>query len=255
VLIALTREVSPNLGRCELTHVSRQPIDAALAAAQHRNYEDCLRRLGCDVRRLPPMPDSPDAVFVEDTCIVLDELAVITRPGAESRKPETQSVAEAVKAARPLRFIEPPATLDGGDVLCLEKQVFVGLSSRTTVPGIERLHSILTPHGYTVTAVDVAGCLHLKSAVTRVGEETLLVNRSLVEPGVFGRWKLLDVDPSEPHGANALLVSGAVIYPATCPKTCERLSRHGIRVEAVDVSELGKAEGGVTCCCLLVDVR
>jgi dimethylargininase len=255
VLIALTREVSPNLGRCELTHLTRQPIDAALAAAQHRIYKDCLRRLGCDVRRLPALPDSPDAVFVEDTCIVLDELAVITRPGADSRKPETQSVAEAVKAFRPLRFIEPPATLDGGDVLRLEKQVFVGLSSRSNAAGIEQLRSILTSYGYTVTAVNVAGCLHLKSAVTRVGEETLLVNRALVDPDVFGRWKVLDVDASEAHGANALLVNGAVVYPAACPKTCERLAGHGIRVETVDVSELGKAEAGVTCCSLLVYVR
>jgi dimethylargininase len=254
VLIAFTREVSPQLGRCELTHMPRQPIDPALAAAQHRHYENCLTRLGCDVRRLPALPDLPDAVFVEDTCVVLDELAVITQPGADSRKPETQSVAEAVRDFHTLRFIEPPATLDGGDVLCLGKRVFVGLSSRTTAAGIDQLRSLVSPHGYAVTAVDVAGCLHLKSAVTRVGEETLLVNRSLVDAGVFGKWAIIDVDPSEPSGANALLVNGTVIYPADYPKTCERLARHGISVEVVDVSELGKAEGGVTCCSLLVDV-
>lgn len=252
MLVALTREVSPHLGRCELTHLAREPIDAALAAEQHRRYEECLTRLGCQVRRLPALPDSPDAVFVEDTCIVLDELAVITRLGAESRRGETQSVAEAVRAFRPLRFIEPPGTLDGGDVLCLDKQVFVGSSSRTNAAGIEQLRAFLEPHGYTVTAVDVAGCLHLKSAVTRVGKDALLVNRSLVDPEVFGRWEILDVDPSEPGGGNALLVGEIVIYPSNYPKTCERLRRNGVRVEAVDVSEIGKAEGGVTCCSLLV---
>ncbi len=254
MLVALTREVSPQLGRCELTHLSRQAIDPALAAAQHRRYENCLTRLGCEVRRLPAIPDLPDAVFVEDTCVVLDELAVITHPGAESRRPETQTVAEAVRAFRVLRFIEPPATLDGGDVLCLGERIFVGLSSRTSAAGIDQLRSLLTPHGYAVTAVNVAGCLHLKSAVTRVGDETLLVNRSLIDPGIFGLWKIIDVDPSEPAGANALLVNGAVIYPAAYPRTCEQLAMHGIRVELVDVSELGKAEGGVTCCSLLVDV-
>jgi dimethylargininase len=248
VLLALTREVSPNLGRCELTHLRRQTIDAALAAAQHRRYEECLAGLGCRILRLPAAPELADSVFVEDTCVVSDELAVIARPGADSRTPETRSVAEALRPHRPLRYIEPPATLDGGDVLCLGKKIFVGLSSRTNPAGIDQLRSLLASHGFSVTAVEVSGCLHLKSAVTQAGEKTLLVNPSLVDPGAFRGWELIEVDPSEPLAANALLVKDTVIYPAGFPKTQRRLEGRGLRVRAVDISELAKAEGAVTCC-------
>src|SRR5262249_33195406 len=131
MLIALTREVSPDLGRCELTHLPRQVIDVALVRQQHAQYEECLARLGCEIHRLPAAPDLPDSVFIEDTCVVLKELAVITRPGADSRKLETPAVTEAVAAFRPLHCITPPGTLDGGDVLYLGRDLYVGQSSRT----------------------------------------------------------------------------------------------------------------------------
>src|SRR5262245_16601424 len=251
-LVALTREVSPQIGSCELTHLQRQPIDVAVARLQHRQYESCLASLGCVVQRLPVAPEFPDAVFVEDTCVVLDELAVVTRPGAESRRAETQTVAQAMSAYRELRFIDPPGTLDGGDVLCLGKRVFVGLSGRTNQAGSDQLRALLARHGYSVTTVSLSGCLHLKSAVTQVAEQTVLVNRDWVEPSVFGAVDLIDVDRSEPFGANALMVGDAVVYPAAFPRTRARLEANGIRVKNVDVSELAKAEGGVTCCCLLV---
>jgi dimethylargininase len=254
MLLALTREVSPTLVRCQLTHRQREPIDVDAARGQHQQYEACLTGLGCTVRRLPAAPELPDAVFVEDACVVFDELAVICRPGAVSRRPETESVAQAMRAFRELRFIEPPATLDGGDVLRLGKAVFVGLSGRTNPEGVGQLRALLAPHGYRVTGVSVTGCLHLKTAVTQVGEKTILVNRSWVDPVVFGDVEAVDVDPSEPSGANALLVGDTVVYPAAYPATRGRLEARDIRTRVVDVSELGKAEAGVTCCCLLFKV-
>jgi dimethylargininase len=249
--IAITRDVSPGIEHCELTHLERQPIDVDVARAQHWQYESCLAELGCEVHRLPAEPDLPDSVFVEDTAIVLDELAIITRPGAESRRAETASVARALEAYRELHAIEPPGTLDGGDVLRVGRVLYVGLSSRSSREGIKQLRALVEPSGYTVQPVEITGCLHLKSAVTQVGENTLLVNRDWVDVGAFGGLELVDVAPSEQMGANALLIGQMVIYPSAYERTRERLEGLGIATRTVDASELAKAEGGVTCCSLI----
>ena len=255
--IALTRPVSASITSCELTHLDRQPIDLDLARAQHREYEKTLHALGCRVERLPEEPDLPDAVFVEDAAIVLDELALIARPGAPSRRPETRTVARALERYRRLATIEPPGTLDGGDVLRVGpdeasgKTLYVGLSQRSNPAAIEQMRAVLAPLGYRVRGVPVRGCLHLKSAVTQVAEKTLLINRDWVDGGLFGGVDLVDVDLSEPYAANALLIDGAVIYAAAYPRTRRRLEARGIAVHAVDVSELAKAEGAVTCCSLV----
>jgi dimethylargininase len=253
-LVALTRAVSPSIADCELSHLPRTAIDFAAATRQHRRYEECLAGLGCEVRRLPAAPDLPDAVFVEDTCVVLDELAVIARPGAESRRPETQAAADALAPVRDLRFIQPPGTLDGGDVLLLGRRLFVGRTARTNTAGIDQFASLVAAHGYEVIAVPVSDCLHLKSAVTAVAVDMILVNPAWVDPGLFGRPRVIEVDPAEPRAANALLVRGTVIFPAAFPRTRDRLERHGIRVEAIDISELAKAEAGVTCCSVIFTV-
>jgi len=250
-LLAMTREISSSIGDCELTYQERRPIDLALAKSQHLRYEQALEELGCTVERLPAAPELPDSVFVEDTAIVLDELAVITRPGAESRRPETEPIAAALRAYRHLEFIRAPGTLDGGDVLRVNKQLFVGLSFRTNADGIEQLRRILQPFGYGVAAVPVRGCLHLKSAVTEVDRDTLLINREWIDADAFGRVRLIDVDPAEPMAANALLIEQAVIYSSAFPRTRKRLENVGIVVHPVDASELAKAEGGVTCCSLV----
>ena len=250
-LIALTRDVSPSLARCELTHLSRESIDVERARAQHRVYEECLRSLGCDIRRVPEAPGLPDAVFVEDAAVVLEELAVITRPGAASRRDEVSSVAEALTPHRKLVEIEPPGTLDGGDVLVIGRGVFVGLSARSDEDGARQLSAAVAPHGYTVRPLVVGSCLHLKTAVTRVAPETVLLNPDWVDARAFDAFQRIEVDPNEPWGANALEVGGAVVYPAAFPRTRDRLLRHGLDVREVDVSELAKAEGGVTCCSLV----
>jgi dimethylargininase len=251
-LLAITREVSANIGRCELTHLARETIDVNMARAQHRQYEARLVELGCEIHHLPAEPELPDSVFVEDTAIVLDELAVITRPGADTRRPETEAVTKALQPYRQLAYIEPPGTMDGGDVLCIGKRIVVGLSGRTNQAGIEQLRRLVEPLDYTVQGVLVNDCLHLKSAVTQVGADTLLINRTWVNADFFGEMTLIEVDPSEPFAGNALLVGATVIYPTAYPATRERLVNGGISVRVVDVSELGKAEGGVTCCSLIL---
>jgi dimethylargininase len=251
--LAITREVSPSIGDCELSHLARVPIDLDMARAQHRQYEECLAALGCRIHRLPAEPGLPDAVFVEDTAVVLDELAIITRPGAVSRRGETEAPAKALRAYRRVAAVEPPGTLDGGDVLRIGKRLLVGLSSRSNEAGVEQLGRLARPFGYSVDSVQVKGCLHLKSAVTQVAESTLLINRDWVDSGAFEGLELVDVDPGEPFGGNALLVGDTVIYPASYPATRRRLEERGIGVKVVDVAELGKAEGGVTCCSLIFD--
>lgn len=256
--LALTRPVSPSIARCELTHITRRPIDLELAARQLRAYEEALEAVGCEVRRLPAAPDLPDAVFVEDTAVVLDELAVLARPGAPSRRPEVSAVAEALSAWRPLQAIEPPATLDGGDVLVTGRNVYVGASSRTNREGYEQLGDLLTPHGYTVRRVEVRGCLHLKTAVTGVADGLLLVNPDWLDRDVFRgptgptAPEVLEVDPEEPFGANALRIGDVVLCASACPRTAARLAAAGLQVRTVDLSELAKAEGGLTCCSLIV---
>jgi dimethylargininase len=252
MLIACTRAVSPTLADCELTHLERQSLDIARAAREHDAYESLLRQLGATVRRLPAEPALPDAVFVEDTAVVLEEIAVITRPGAASRRPETASTAAALAAHRPLAHIDAPGTLDGGDVLVASRRVFVGLSTRSNRAAIDQLARLLRPLDYEVVPVAFGGCLHLKSAVTRVADDLLLLNPRWVDPAVFGGYRAVAVDPTEPHAANALALGGAVIHPLHFPRTRARLEAEGLRVAPVAMSELAKAEAGVTCCSLIL---
>jgi dimethylargininase len=251
VLVAITREISPGIHDCELTHLQREPIDLDRARTQHRQYEQCLADLGCKVVSLPAEPDLPDSVFVEDTALVLDELAVILRPGAASRRPETASIAKALTPYRKLSYLDEPGTIDGGDILRIGKSIFVGLSYRSNAAGVEQLRTILKPFGYRVEGVPVLGCLHLKSGVTQVADDTLLINRAYVDPGLFPKMRLIDVDPSEPSGANALRIADSIVYPTAFPITLEKIQSHGLIARTVDASELAKAEAGVTCCSLI----
>lgn len=252
--IALTRAVSDAIAHCELTHRERVPIDVAVARAQHAAYEDALRVAGCDVQRVAPAPELADAVFIEDTALAFAELAVMTHPGAESRRAELPAVEAALAPHRDIARITEPGTLDGGDVLVVDHRVFVGRSLRSNDAGIAQLRALLQPFGYTVDAVPVMGCLHLKSAVTALTSETLLINRAWTRADAFRGFDLLDVHPFEPFAANALRIGEALIYPAEFPRTLERLERRGLNPRTVPAGELAKAEGGVTCCSLILDV-
>lgn len=257
-LVALTRPVSPAFAECELTHLTREPIDVGLARRQHAAYEALLAELGCEVEHLREEPALPDSVFVEDAAVVVDEVAVITRPGAESRRGETKSVAAALARHRPLAQIEAPATLDGGDVLRMGRRLFVGLSARTNRDGVEQLATLLAPHGYEVEGVPLDDCLHLKTAVTEVADGTVIINAAWIDRATFAAYEQIEVDPNEPFAANALLIHGdgkepdTVVVPAAFPRTADRLATRGLHVRTVEVSEIAKAEGGVTCCSILL---
>ena len=250
--IAFTRSVPPSIVNCELTHLRREPIDFARATEQHALYEMELIALGCTIQRLPDSPELPDSVFVEDTAVVLPEIAIIARPGAASRRLEVASVAEALRPHRPVKFIEAPATLDGGDVLVVGYTIYVGDSARTNAEGIRQLADIASAYNYAVRPVKVSRCLHLKSAVTRVAEDIILLNSAWVDVSSFKDMRQIEVHPSEPFAANALWIGGNVIYPANYAETRRRLEGNGINVHSVEADELQKAEGGVTCCSILI---
>jgi len=252
VTVAITRPVSRSIAHCELTHLARSLIDLDVARDQHAAYEAALESLGVRIERLPEAPDLPDAVFVEDCAVVFEELAVICRPGAASRRAEVPAVAAALAARRPLLHITAPGTLDGGDALVLDAEVVVGETARSNAEGVAQLRAALAPFGRTVRSVPVTGALHLKSAVTRAGQRTLLMNRAWVDADAFPGWDVVTVDPSEPFAGNALWLDPHVIHAESFPLTRERLAAAGVPVVTVPASELAKAEGGVTCCALLV---
>lgn len=253
VVVALTREVSSGLSGCELTHLDRTPIDIDSARAQHAAYEEALRRAGCAVERLEATSEMPDSVFIEDIAVVVDEVAVIARPGAMSRRAEVPAVADALTRYRTVRSIEAPGTIDGGDVLVVGRRVFVGQSSRTNREATAQMHHILGPFGYTVCAVEVRGCLHLKSAVTALTDDLLLVNPEWIDTQLFQGFRFVDVDPRETMAANALRVGDRIIYPTAFPRTADRIAGAGLTLDRIDASELAKAEGAVTCCSLLLE--
>ena len=251
--IAITRAVSPALANCELSFVERRPIDLARAREQHRAYELALESLGAHVVSLPAEPELPDSMFVEDPAIVLDELAVIFPLGTASRRAEAESLARVLAPYRKLERVELPATIEGGDVLRIGRELYVGLSRRTNSEGIRRLAAILSPYGYEVTSVPVNGCLHLKSAVTYLGRRKLLANREWFDAAPFAGYEWVDVAAEEPHAANALAVGDAVIFPAAFSSTRERIEKCGFRVIPLDISELQKAESGLTCSSLIFE--
>lgn len=253
---AVTRDVSRSLGACELSYLERALIDVNLAECQHRAYRQALQSLGCRVIALPAEHGLPDAVFVEDVALVCDEIAILTRPGAASRRAEVASVANALESYRVLRSIEAPGTLDGGDVLRIGRTIYVGRSARTNAAAMEQLEALVGPsalggEGYTVQPVSIRGCLHLKSAVTEVGDGVVLINPDWVDRAEFAHVRQIEIDPDEPHAANGLRIGDRVIYPANFPRTARRLAEAGLAVTLVDVSELQKAEGAVTCCSIV----
>jgi dimethylargininase len=253
MLRALTRQVGSSFAACELTFLDRQPIDVQKAIEQHRAYEACLSGLGIEVTSLPADPSFPDGVFVEDPAIVLDEVAIITRPGAESRRGETKNIAQALSPFRELRYIREPGTLEGGDVVHIGRTLYVGLSRRTSQEGIAQLVELVKPFGYLVVPVEVNGCLHLKSGACWAGGDIILANRHWIDVEKFRDFKIIEVANDEPSAADVLPVAGKLLMPSNFPHTLEILESSKIRVHPIDVSELQKAEAGVTCMSLIFD--
>src|SRR6266705_3782850 len=240
MLTAITRAVSPAIVNCELSFIDRQPIDLATAQEQHHAYENLLGKLGARVISLPAEPDLPDSMFVEDPAIVLDELAVILPLRTETRRREAPSLAQALAAFRKLEYVSLPGTLEGGDILRIGRKLFVGLTRRSNAEGIRQLAVILAPHNYEVIAVPVNGCLHLKSAVTHLSGNKLLANRAWFDTTALAGHEWIDVDPAEPHAANALALAGTIIFPASFPRTRARIEAHGFSVTSLSFSEFRK---------------
>ncbi|HVF50765.1 MAG TPA: arginine deiminase family protein [Pyrinomonadaceae bacterium] len=248
---AITRAVSREIGRCELTYRRRECVDYTRAVRQHGEYCALLRRHGVEVLTLEACDSEPDGCFVADTALVLAELAVVGRMGAASRRGETAAVAEILSTTHELARIRAPATFDGGDAVVIGRQIFVGHSRRTNREGIESLSNLTKPFGYRVTPVRVAGSLHLTTACSVLDRETLLVNPRWIDASAFGRFQVLQVTEDEDWAANTISVGETVVVEAGAPRTHELVARHCRSVETLDISEFRKAEGSLACLSIL----
>ena len=251
--IGLARVPTPALERAELTYLERRPIDFGRACRQHAGYRELLERLGVAVQLLDAEPEHADAVFIEDTAVVLDEIAVLCSMGAASRRGEVAGVATALSAYRDVRRVELPATIDGGDVQRLGRTLYAGLSQRTNRAGVDALSELVAPFGYRVVAVPVDGCLHLKSACTALPDGRLLVNPDWIDARALGEVGKLRVPEAEPFAADVLSLGETVVLEASHARTAALLAAEGHAVETIDLSEFAKAEGGVTCLSLILE--
>jgi dimethylargininase len=237
---------------CQLTYAARVPIDHAQALRQHAAYCQALREDGAEVRMLDVNRDLPDCVFIEDTAVVLDEVAILTSMGTASRRAEVTGIEPELRKYRAVERIEAPATLEGGDVLCVGRTLLVGLSSRTNRAGVQALEAIVRRHGYTVVPVPVQGCLHFKTACTALDDQCLLVNPAWFDARPLRGFELIAVPEEEPWAANVARVGGRVWMAARHVRTADRVRGLGYPVRTLDLSEFAKAEGGVTCLSLLL---
>jgi dimethylargininase len=255
MLTAVTRGVSASIGGCVLTYVERERIDAALADRQHAAYKRCLEEMGFQVESLPPLHDAPDAVFIQDTAVVVEDVAVVASMGAECRRAEVPGVADFLSKHRTLLRLKPPATLEGGDVVRIGRTLYVGLSGRTNAAGVEQLRLLLEPYDYQVRPVEVRRCLHLSTGCSYLGEDFVLINRAWVDAAPFEGFRVLDVDEAEPWAANTIAEGNRVLVPSAFPRTRALVEALGFRVVSTDISELHKAEGALTCMSLIFNRR
>lgn len=242
----LARRPSPRLADGEVTHIERTPVDPALALEQWRAYVDVFRARGWDVIEVEPADEHPDGVFVEDTVVVFDDLAVLTSPGAPSRRGEVDSTARALAGTGlEVARLEPPAHLDGGDVLKIGRTAYVGLGTRTDEAGVAALRDLLAPRGWEVVGVPVSRVLHLKSGVTALPDGVVIGFEPLVDdPGVYPEF----LPVPEPEGVAVVVLDPAtVLLSASAPRTAELLAARGLEVVTTPVSEFEKLEGCVTC--------
>jgi dimethylargininase len=243
---ALVRRPSPRLAEGLLTHIERSPVDADLAATQWEGYVGALADEGWEIVEVPPVEDCPDSAFVEDTVVVYDDLAVVSRPGAVERRPETDGTEQTLsRLGFRIARIEEPGTLDGGDVLKYDGRVWVGLGGRTNRAGLDQLADCLAPLGAEVVGVPVTRVLHLKSAVTALPDGTIVGFEPLVDDP--GAWERFQPVPEEPGSHVVLLGGDTVLMSSAAPRSRRLFEERGLRVVAVDIGEFEKLEGCVTC--------
>jgi dimethylargininase len=251
--IAITHVPPAALEQGERSFVGRDPIDMAKSRAQHTAYCELLKTVNCELLTVNCSPSYPDAVFVEDTAIVFDEIAIISRPGAESRRGEVAGIAEVLKAHRPIEAIVSPGTLDGGDIVTTGRVVLVGKSARTNDAGAEQMRQKLKAYGYVVKQVGLHDCLHLKSACCALPDGRLLVNPNWVELKDLRGFDIVEIDASEPFAADVLVIGRTVISAAAHPNTAALIAALGFDSKTIDLGEFAKAEGGVTCLSLVFE--
>ena len=251
-MLAITRKPGNSITNCELTFLDREPIDPARMRSQHAAYCETLSQLGAKVVTLDADESFPDSVFVEDTAVVLDEIAIICRPGAESRRGEVDIIADVLSEFREVRRIEAPGTLDGGDVLQAGRRILVGHSSRSSEHGIRQLAQFAEPFGYTVEAIPVSGCLHLKTACGLLPDGSLLINPNWIDARSLAGFHCAEIPSEEQFSANTLPMGTSVILPARHRQCAARIAERGIEPARIEIGEFAKAEAGVTCLSLLL---
>lgn len=255
MLSALTRGVSPTIGDCKLTFMERERIDVAAATRQHEAYRQCLTKMGVQITSLDLLPDAPDAVFIQDTAVVVDEVAIVATMGAACRAEEVESVAQVLSLHRPLKRLSPPATLEGGDIVRIGRTLYVGDSGRTNRDGIRQLSEMLAPYDYQVIPAGVRGCLHLSTGCSYLGHGLMLLNPVWVDAAPFQQFEILEVPETESWAANTIAVGDTVLMASAFERTCALVQERGFNVIATDISELQKAEGALTCMSLMFDAR
>ena len=255
MLSALTRGVSRSIGDCKLTFMEREQLDVAAAARQHEAYTQCLKKMGVQVITMDQLSDAPDAVFIQDTAVVVDEVAVIATMGVSCRAKEVESVAQVLSSHRTLKRLSPPATLEGGDVVRIGRTLYVGVSGRTNDEGIRQLSEILAPYDYQVRPVGVKGCLHLSTGCSYLGRDLMLLNPVWVDADCFREFEILEVPETESWAANTINVGDSVLMASAFEQTCGLVAARGFEVIATDISELQKAEGALTCMSLMFNAR
>ena len=243
---ALTRKPGRNFSQ-GLTTANLGPPNYEQILKQHATYVDALKTIGIDVIELDPLPDYPDAHFVEDTAVVMPEVAVITRPGAASRQGEEESIADVLKQYREIEYIQNPGTLDGGDVLMIGNCFFIGISERTNLEGAEQLGRILEKYGKTWTSIQVGASLHFKSSVNYSGKNSILVTQDFANHETLNGYDKLVVDEEEEYSANTLWINDHLIMPRGFPNTKAKLKSLRLPIIELDVSEMQKMDGGLTC--------
>jgi len=244
---AIVRDVPSTFHRAIRPDDSDQPIDVVLARKQHEAYCGALEATGLDLLRVEADDRYPDCLYVEDTALVVGESAFIAPMAALSRRGESVGVEARLRETKRVQYLAPPATLDGGDVLRIDRHIFVGLSQRTNVHAADQLRATLRGEGYEVTSVSVRNILHLKSACTYLGSGTVVMIPNYLDEQPFAGYQKIPVPVEEAHGANCLAINGVVLVPAGAPETRARIEEIGFVTEEIDISESRKAGGGLTC--------
>ena len=244
---AIARKPGPNFAEGLTTATNVEPPDYETLNNQHRQYISTLASIGLEVILLDALPDHPDAYFVEDTAVVASNVGVITNPGADSRKGEEETIAPVLEKYRKIEKIQPPGTVDGGDVLQVDQHFFIGVSERTNHEGAAQLGQILQRYGYTYSTVAVGEGLHFKSSVNYVGNNTLLVTEDFAGNDQLSGYDIIITDDDESYAANTLFINDHLLVPSGYPGTRKKLDALGFKIIELDTGEVRKMDGGLTC--------